>query len=461
MCIANRRQRRRTEPRLGSTSRDSIFGTAPPARHALRECTLWFAVALFLACASEVTAPTSTDGRSTDSTSTSEGPSRRGTTVTDEASSEHRPAEATGDFEPGSPSATALDTEGTSHAAVIDSTASEDSESSTSTSAVAFPSSSSEDDGSLESSDEGPGSTPWVEPRALSETGLYADIEAEELAAGVRPYAPTYALWSDGASKRRWAYLPPGTRINNTDERYWIYPAGTKFWKEFTRDGIRVETRLIEKRPDNVWFSMAFLWREDGRDADAVPDGLDDAANTAHDVPSSGECGQCHGGMEDHVLSFTAIQLSHDPADETDPSEWTLERLASEQRLTHSRASVYEIPGNELERAALGYLHANCGHCHNPRSPVPNPSLADFDAWIAPDAASVRDTGPYRTMVGIPSIADLEIDLIDRDDPEASALVRRMSTRSPSQRMPPLATELVDEAGMDTVLTWLRALAAE
>lgn len=51
-------------------------------------------------------------------------------------------------------------------------------------------------------------------PAHLSATGLYADLGADALAPGVLPYRPEFELWSDGASKRRWIWLPPGTRID-------------------------------------------------------------------------------------------------------------------------------------------------------------------------------------------------------------------------------------------------------
>jgi mono/diheme cytochrome c family protein len=51
-------------------------------------------------------------------------------------------------------------------------------------------------------------------PRLLSETGLYVRGSTSE----VRPehlfFVPQYPLWSDGATKRRFVSLPPGSRID-------------------------------------------------------------------------------------------------------------------------------------------------------------------------------------------------------------------------------------------------------
>jgi hypothetical protein len=105
-------------------------------------------------------------------------------------------------------------------------------------------------------------------PARLSETGLFAP-GATELAPGVRPYTPSFALWSDGAEKRRWIALPEGARIDTSDMDAWRFPVGTKVWKEFVRDGIRVETRLLEKvdASDAGWAGIAYAWAADRSDA--------------------------------------------------------------------------------------------------------------------------------------------------------------------------------------------------
>ena len=80
-------------------------------------------------------------------------------------------------------------------------------------------------------------------------------------------------------------------------------------------------------------------------------------------MPSAADCGGCHGGRKSHVLGFSAVQLAKPGL------PLALDDLVSEGRLTRAPASLPAIPGNEVERAALGYLHANCGHCHNSARP--------------------------------------------------------------------------------------------
>jgi hypothetical protein len=87
-----------------------------------------------------------------------------------------------------------------------------------------------------------PGATSLPVPALLSQPGLYADIATQTVAEDHLPYAPQYPLWSDGATKRRWIYLPPGTAIDASDPDHWIFPIGTHLFKEFSL-GTRVESR--------------------------------------------------------------------------------------------------------------------------------------------------------------------------------------------------------------------------
>ena len=110
-------------------------------------------------------------------------------------------------------------------------------------------------------------------PQLLSETGLYVNGSTE-----VRPelvaFSPQYPLWSDGATKRRWISLPAGTAIDASDPDAWVFPSGTRLWKEFSFAGRRIETRLIERLLDGSWRYAAYAWSADGREATLVPVGI-------------------------------------------------------------------------------------------------------------------------------------------------------------------------------------------
>lgn len=298
----------------------------------------------------------------------------------------------------------------------------------------------------------------WI-TNLLSDTGLFKDARTGELAEGVAPYHPRFELWSDGAAKRRWIWLPVGHQIDASDRDAWQFPVGTKLWKEFTREGVRVETRLLEKIGDAPadWRAVAYVWNEDGADARAVPEGVVDARGTQHDVPAARDCMGCHGGTRSHVLGFTAVQLPRS----ADADELSLDALVKQGRLDRAALPAHEIPGDEQTQRVLGYLHANCAHCHNQdRPPEPDGGRSynprrDFDLSLrVDDLASVESTGVFRTAIGR---------VITPGAPESSAILKRArgDLHLFQARMPPLAAELLDPSLLPMLEEWIRELRKE
>lgn len=288
-------------------------------------------------------------------------------------------------------------------------------------------------------------------PERLSETGLFRNMSTEELEADVHPFRPRFELWSDGATKRRWIHLPAGSRIDTSDPDDWHFPVGTKLWKEFTRDGVRVETRVLVKRGPDIgdWTMVAYVWR--GGDAWATPDGQDDVRGTLHDVPSAAQCAGCHRGTRSGVLGFSAVQLPAVGAGD----RLGIDSLRRAGLLTHPLPLDNDVPGNATTRAALGYLHANCSHCHNserppregPRCFDPESSL-DFMLRLR-DLNRVESTAAYRTGIG---------EVIRPGNPAESSLIIRVRSRDPWWGMPALGTEEIDRRGNQILERWIHRL---
>lgn len=287
-------------------------------------------------------------------------------------------------------------------------------------------------------------------PARLSETGLYADIAARQVADDALPYTPRNALWSDGADKQRWLRLPAGSVIDTTDADDWRFPVGATFWKEFALDGVVLETRVLTRTGagDADWAAVAYVW--EGDDAIATPEGATDVAGTAHDVPDAASCFGCHGGRKSRVLGVSAVQLPEVGVDGVG-----LEDL----RGTWLDASVEAVdpPGDTTAQAALGYLHANCSHCHNQIRPDRVGARCydpenDLDFHLPGTAvASVDDT---------PAIQSAVDHGIKRGDADASEIIHRMSARGDlfGAGMPPLGTEVVDDEGIAALRAWIDTL---
>ena len=196
-------------------------------------------------------------------------------------------------------------------------------------------------------------------PELLSQTGLYQDIEQKLVHPAMLPYKPEYQLWSDAEFKQRWTYIPECDKIDSTRMDDWSFPIGTRFFKEFQRDGVRIETRLIERfGPGDRDFAMAsYQWNEAETEATKVAEeGIENVRNSGHDIPSKAECLQCHGtyslggGRPSRGLGFSAIQLSHSD------SETTLQTLIDSDLLSRNPAHAVAF----LERVPRAMLLAIC-----------------------------------------------------------------------------------------------------
>jgi len=288
----------------------------------------------------------------------------------------------------------------------------------------------------------------------LADTGLYAPGSLTVLAPGVQAFTPRFQLWSDGATKNRFIYLPAGASIDTSDMDHWQFPDGTKAWKEFTRDSVRVETRLIEKR-DGVWRMVAFAWNAAQTEALAVPDGVANALGTEHDIPAAGRCKDCHATLSGRLAGFSAIQLSH-----AGPGV-TLQGLISDGKLSAAPPGDFALPDTD-EWNTLGYMHANCGQCHNPYAGEAFDKADGLELWLTTaKLGSVAETVSYTTTVGVATSVELTgfTQRIVAGDAAASALYERLSmARGSDGAMPPLANELNDSAAILQLQTWIDGL---
>jgi cytochrome c553 len=304
-------------------------------------------------------------------------------------------------------------------------------------------------------------------PSRLAETGLDAP--------GVRTFSPQYPLWTDGAAKRRWISLPPGTAIDGTRLAEWDFPVGTKFWKEFSFGGRKVETRFLWRATSREWMAVSYVWNEEGTEAVLAPaDGLAGTADLGngkqHAIPSRSDCLACHGAARTRPLGFSALQLS----DDRDPNAihgeplpegaLSLESLVAAGLLRLARPAE-SVPrpriatSDPVTRSVLGYLAGNCGSCHSRTGDVP--AVTPFlpaEALLTDADAVARALATQTTTWQAPG-RDEGTTVIDPQAPDASAMLARMRSRRPSSQMPPLGTAVRDQEAVAAVEKWIASMA--
>jgi len=309
-------------------------------------------------------------------------------------------------------------------------------------------------------------------PPTLMDTGLCLNAACTQINPDAKPFTPQYALWSDGSTKKRWIYLPPGTKIDTTDMNFWKFPVGTKVWKEFTRDGVRVETRLMMKlmADDTVpgaWFFASYQWNA-AQDAttEATPNAVMNVNGTQHDIPSRSQCRRCHENTPGRVLGFQAMSLDIPGGGAT--GELDLGDLVSANLMTTNPAAPgmagapyfpLPNPNNAVENAAFGYLHANCGGCHNPMSSVFSTTALDLRLDTT-KLGTVTVVPAHLTTVNVNgTVGGLLGPIVKPGDPANSVMITRMNLAVGTVgRMPEIGTEIVDPAGQTALTAWINQL---
>ena len=305
-------------------------------------------------------------------------------------------------------------------------------------------------------------------PDDLSCTGLYSDWATKTIAADAIAYTPALVFWSDGAVKSRWMYLPAGSSIDTTDMDNWVFPVGTKIWKQFALNGQIVETRLIWKTAQ-TWEFLDYRWSADGSSARRFDDGETNVNGTTYEIPSTEVCFRCHAGRTDSVLGVDLIGLGAPGAQGV-----TLATLAAEARFTRAPTSLtVTIPEDATQKgaAALGFLHVNCGSsCHNTggAATASHVYMKLLASEIDPPdggSAKVSQLQAYTTTVGVMAtmkpngVSYLRIAPGD----SAHSLVPLMALSRDKdaggfEPMPPLVSHIPDDAGVALVSAWIDAL---
>jgi mono/diheme cytochrome c family protein len=287
-----------------------------------------------------------------------------------------------------------------------------------------------------------------------------------------RPFSPQYPLWTDGAAKSRWIYLPPGSTIDTTNPYGWVFPVGARFWKEFRFGGRKVETRLLWRASESSWVFASYHWNDAQTDAELVPDvGRRDVAEVApgrsHSIPGVSECAACHGSRRPGPLGFNALQLStdRDPnaihGEPLAPGMATIATLGAAGLLAPARPDLVASPpriraADPDTRAILGYFSANCGTCHNRSGEIgPDAPSLHFADLLADGDTVVDRLASHRTLWQIPGRTEGAGVMLDRASPDASAMLVRMRSRRPSSQMPPLGTVVRDDEAIRAIERWM------
>ncbi|HYP98988.1 MAG TPA: anthrone oxygenase family protein [Polyangiaceae bacterium] len=301
----------------------------------------------------------------------------------------------------------------------------------------------------------------------LSELGIFEGELARQIPRkGFVPYDVNASLYADGARKRRFVYVPEGTRIQTSADR-WELPVGSYLVKTFSfpRDlrnpalGERlIETRFMVRTEDGFTAST-YVWNHAQTDAlasrgdlDVPVSWLDErgmARQLVFHVPSTSQCAACHAGR---ALGFRSRQLDH-LAEYDDGMHDQITHFASLGLIDRPPPAHVLLADPDgiapLALRARSYLDANCSHCHGEGGSAERTDLFwDLEHTTLAEMPTCRATRRIdgRDRVLVPG------------HPEQSEFLARM--RSPNRRvhMPRGPSTSADPAGISLLSAWVASL---
>jgi len=298
-------------------------------------------------------------------------------------------------------------------------------------------------------------------PRKLSDYGFFTDSAGQVPAANVTPYRLNTPLYSDGAEKLRFLYLPDGASAAANGGGLIDIPVGGALIKTFAfgegADRRLIETRVMLHREDG-WLALPYKWNDDQSEAKlaiagarvniTAPGGED----ISYRVPNKNQCKECHG-LDGAVVPIgpKARNLSHG---------W-LETLAGQGLLDIVPAKADTMPMWEdrsaketpVDAAARAYLDVNCAHCHQPGATASNSGL-DL-RWEQDERRAIGIN--KRPVAAGRGSAGLMFDIVP-GQPNRSILLHRMRNEEPGVAMPELGKATIDHEGVAIVERWIRGM---
>jgi len=344
--------------------------------------------------------------------------------------------------------------------------------------------------------------------RNLSDYNLFEDNmnPTENPTNGGVAFNLAVPLFTDYASKYRFAFIPEGKQINYSENEVLDFPVGTVLVKTFTmpantadRDGeeLIIETRLLIHR-ESGWVARPYYWADTTDAKIAITGKTIEGMTTTHkgelktfsySVPKASACTSCHSvvpliqGADDmrqpifKPIGPKARNLNIDHVYKDNTAN-QLQYLSDNQVLIGLPADLSTIdkysqfsdddnletlPHEQVMDTARAYLDINCAHCHRSELTIPEENYAGPAGGSGLQMEYNRDYAENPQRFGTCKIAvaggheDYPADVIP-GSPESSYLLFRMNTNIQRHRMPELGRSTIHQEGVALINYWIKHL---
>ena len=292
---------------------------------------------------------------------------------------------------------------------------------------------------------------------------------------GVIPYDINSALFTDYAHKKRFIWMPNGTKAVYEDDYSPLdFPEGTIIIKNFYYDNVLpdgntkiIETRLLYRLEDR-WEFAKYVWNDDLSEAFFTNEGsvvsfdwIDDnnvTKSVNYRVPSRQECFTCHNKFGEPIPIGPKPQNLNKNYSYTDGVKNQLTKWAEFGYLDVNYPDnidttvAWDDESQPLDLRVKSYIDINCAHCHAEQSyceyrPMrfafnTNDDLTNMGVCVEPDT-NIGNEYPF---------------IMNAGDADASVVIFRISSTQEQFRMPLLGRTLQHTEGVELVREWMNSL---
>lgn len=290
----------------------------------------------------------------------------------------------------------------------------------------------------------------------------------------VYPYRPASKLFTDYAKKKRFIWIPNGSKASYvSDEDLLSMPEGTVLIKSFYYDQVQpsnemrvMETRVMLKKTSG-WEFAEYVWNEaqdeailnmDGDNISITWDQEGTILNTDYRIPSETECMICHKFESEPIPIGVKPQNLNIDYDFGDGPENQLQYFVNEGILTDNIPSSintvvnYEDESQPLDKRVRSYLDINCAHCHREGS----------HCSYRPLRLAYSETS-LQANIGVCVEPDEFINtaltyIITPSNTERSVMHYRLSSTDQNEMMPLLGRSIVHSEGIQLIEDYINSL---
>lgn len=295
---------------------------------------------------------------------------------------------------------------------------------------------------------------------------------------GVLPYDPISHLFTDYALKKRFVWMPEGTKAQYLEDSLSLnFPLGAVIIKSFYYENVLpdMETRIIETRllinTQSGWEFAEYVWNDDQTEAYldlsgsytdvAWVDEEGETRSTTYRIPAEPECFTCHKNWDVASPIGPKPQNLNKTMQYVDGSMNQLDKWVDYGYLEAgfpadiNTVVNYEDVSEPLIERVRAYVDINCSHCHQ------NGSHCDYRPMRF--AFSETDEIVNLGVCVEPDefVATELTHIVTPGNTLRSMMYFRLNTTDEQYRMPLMGRTMIHEEGVALIEEWINSLEIE